>query len=592
MPVFASSFTKELRTNHVPSLRDRGYIQSLLIEPRKRLSEMNSKISELERSLNELKRERDILEEEIEQHALLLTPFRRLPDDMLREIFIACLPDDRNAIMSYRKAPLLLGLVCRKWRALAYSTPALWASLHIPYPVRAIVPHGIPGINQHHIQVHVKTDRLEKHYTAVKDWLIRSGACPLSISFSCMHLESAGQDDDVLNEAVHTYVSILLGFSHRWRSLELFIPPGRHLNRIGDLPETSVPNLKHLRLIFSRSMGDSLSSQWRSSPLLKTPTLKSLHISCIPFRLSSVPNNWDHLTSLTLTNGNSTVFSQPSIRNMASIEEAYAIFNMCWRLVHCALDIIDGPTAVSLSGVISLPNLKSLSIVDSCNRLSTLFECFANMSSIRGISYYSKLRPSNNRKSPLVALLARTDQRIEFLQLDSSHFTLADIITIFDLAPNVINFIETYTSREISQDFFHTLRPRNILLPDSFSFHKAFLDLLVKPRSNGGMYFPRLESLHLEKLCKLADKDIISFLQRRMEESSGNGSIVPLQRMSISLLLNPEEVDIAAQLSAYPSLKVKIGRPTQPPRPSSKPTIIPEIGCIVRPIPAMILALD
>ncbi|KAF9483077.1 hypothetical protein BDN70DRAFT_874313 [Pholiota conissans] len=588
MPAFASPFTKELRTNHVPSLRDRGHIQSLLIEPRKRLSEMNSKISELERSLNELKRERDILEEEIEQHALLLTPFRRLPDDMLREIFIACLQDDRNAFMSCREAPLLLGLVCRKWRDLAYSTPTLWASLHIPYPVpvdRTLV------MDYHLLRTDVEMAMVEKHYTAVKDWLHRSGACPLSISFCCVHLGGRGQNMHMLQGVVETYVKILLDFSQRWRSLELFIPFGRCLNPIADLPATSVPNLKHLRLTFSHDVQESQSSQWSSSSLLTAPTLKTLYISFMPFRLSSVPNKWDHLTSLTLSS--STPFLSHNVRTVANLEEAYAIFNKCRRLVHCALDIFDVPAVATVSGVLSLPHLKSLSIIDSCKTLSTLFECFADMASIRGISYHSNVLPSNHRQSPLITLLERTDKQIEFLELDSRHFTFTDLTTIFDLASNVRHLVETWTSRDI----LPVSRSQNLIVPESFNLHKVFLNLLVAPRRDGGMYFPRLLSLHLGRPCKLSDMDILFFLQQRMEGSLNSGSggegIVPLQRMSIKLLSHNEEIDISSRLSKYSSLKVEIGRPD--PRRlllTPKMTIDPGIGCAARPIPAIILALD
>ncbi|KAF9483076.1 hypothetical protein BDN70DRAFT_874312 [Pholiota conissans] len=546
---------------------------------------MNSKISELERSLNELKQERDILEEEIEQHALLLTPFRRLPDDMLREIFIACLPDGRNALMSCREAPLLLGLVCRKWRDLAYDTPALWASLHIPYP--ALVNRA-PSINYHNPLVDDTMARVEKHYSAVKDWLGRSGACPLSISFLCLHLEVGNVH--MLQGAVETYVNILLDFSQRWRSLELFIPAGRYLNPIADLPATSVPNLKHLRLTFSQSV-QSQSSQWSSSSLLTAPTLKTLHISFIPFCLSSVPNKWDHLTSLTLIN--STPVWPHGVRTVASLEEAYAILNKCRRLVHCALDIFATPTAASASGIISLPYLKSLSISNSCNRLSTLFECFSNMSSIRGIKYHSHLRPSNHRQSPLITLLERTDKQIEFLELDSSHFTYTDLTTVFGLAPNVLYVVEQSTSRSSMPSPGLQTSP----VPESFNFHKVFLNLLIAPRRDGGMYLPRLLSLHLDKPCKLSEIDVLSFLEQRMEGSSNSGgggaSVVPLQRMSIGMLAHNGGVDIAARLSKYSSLKVKIGRPgPQYFFPTSKMTINPGIGCVARQIPAIILALD
>ncbi|KAF9444110.1 hypothetical protein P691DRAFT_649531, partial [Macrolepiota fuliginosa MF-IS2] len=77
--------------------------------------------------------ERDKLSNLVEEHNALLTPFRKIPGDILTEIFVRCergakrdvvpdVPDsfDRDA------GPLLLTQVCQRWRNHALATPQLW----------------------------------------------------------------------------------------------------------------------------------------------------------------------------------------------------------------------------------------------------------------------------------------------------------------------------------------------------------------------------------------------------------------------------------------------------------------------------------
>ncbi|KAJ7646476.1 hypothetical protein FB45DRAFT_712843, partial [Roridomyces roridus] len=48
----------------------------------------------------------------VDSHTALVSYPRRLPVDIVREIFVACLPAHRNAVMSAQEAPLLLSRIC------------------------------------------------------------------------------------------------------------------------------------------------------------------------------------------------------------------------------------------------------------------------------------------------------------------------------------------------------------------------------------------------------------------------------------------------------------------------------------------------
>ncbi|KAF8157425.1 hypothetical protein K438DRAFT_1462216, partial [Mycena galopus ATCC 62051] len=84
------------------------------------------KLESLESLTRDLSAQRDQLREYVAAHESLLSPARRLPEDILQHIFLTCLPTHRNAVMSANEAPLLLGHICSGWRSIALSTPMLW----------------------------------------------------------------------------------------------------------------------------------------------------------------------------------------------------------------------------------------------------------------------------------------------------------------------------------------------------------------------------------------------------------------------------------------------------------------------------------
>ncbi|KAJ7844769.1 hypothetical protein B0H14DRAFT_2358444 [Mycena olivaceomarginata] len=160
-----SPFAAMLHTNAVPSDAERQRIQELLAGPQMEAAHLASEIKRLQAMVGELAEKRGHLNDFIDPHVALLSPARRLPQDVMAEIFVAALPLDRNAIMSSAESPLLLCHVCRTWRAIALSTPRLWASLHV------VVPKNISA--------------LSRINGATLTWLSRSGVLP-SFDFPCL----------------------------------------------------------------------------------------------------------------------------------------------------------------------------------------------------------------------------------------------------------------------------------------------------------------------------------------------------------------------------------------------------------------------
>ncbi|KAJ7143102.1 hypothetical protein C8R43DRAFT_866226, partial [Mycena crocata] len=53
-------------------------------------------------------------------------PSQRFPPEILSEIFIHCLPDDKFITPDLATAPLLLCGICHHWKDITLATPELW----------------------------------------------------------------------------------------------------------------------------------------------------------------------------------------------------------------------------------------------------------------------------------------------------------------------------------------------------------------------------------------------------------------------------------------------------------------------------------
>ncbi|KAF9477130.1 hypothetical protein BDN70DRAFT_838295, partial [Pholiota conissans] len=127
---FVSPFSSVLQTNFEPSPIEIDGIKQTLEGHISELSTLDEEIKYLQKELDSTTEELDGLLVTIDEHRKLLTPFRALPDDVIGEIFIWCLPTSHEAIASRNEPPLVLGYVCKRWRTIAYRMPRLWATLH------------------------------------------------------------------------------------------------------------------------------------------------------------------------------------------------------------------------------------------------------------------------------------------------------------------------------------------------------------------------------------------------------------------------------------------------------------------------------
>nr|GAT49331.1 predicted protein [Mycena chlorophos] len=313
----ATRFSSQLHTNYVPSDKERAEIRHLLVEPRVRLREIEKQIEELEA-------ERAKLSTHIDAHEALISPMRRLPEDVLQEIFLRCLPSHRNPAMSSLEAPVLLGRICREWRMLAFATPALWARIHI------VEPLGYHRSAER--STASRTAKVLQFVEAARGWLERSGRCPLSISFEHEHGDDFLAADE--SDGPSALLQLVLQHSFHWQGIELSFPPlsrgnsGRNtLQELVKLDPSSVPMLKSFRLERTDWSSVSEDFRWKSMRLLHVTHLERLGLA---FRgsfgdIKMLPVHWEHLISLDISLSNG-----PQLQ--ASPLEILSILNLCSAL--------------------------------------------------------------------------------------------------------------------------------------------------------------------------------------------------------------------------------------------------------------------
>ncbi|KAF5347270.1 hypothetical protein D9756_009987 [Leucocoprinus leucothites] len=293
----------------------------------------------------------------IECYKALLSPFNKVPSDVLREIFYHCLPVAHNAITSIHEPPLCLGQVSRRWRDIVYSTPKLWTSLHLV----AIPLDSPPSPIQRAL------------LDAIESWLSRSGALTLSISL--YHDVPSLVGERTTNSQVQPFLDIIARHAHRWKSVHFTCRDVDWIEMLGQFHFSDVPMLEYLHLIDYEQ-----SSSWttpeepgvitalaRGDGILRAPRLHSLALPSYLAHNLQGDMQWQHLTVLDIT------------YRVFYLDEFAKIASQCRNLIECTIAFTyatsswdDGAWLSSSSNaflppsfpfLLEIPSLRSLAIL-------------------------------------------------------------------------------------------------------------------------------------------------------------------------------------------------------------------------------------
>ncbi|KAF7296700.1 hypothetical protein HMN09_01079100 [Mycena chlorophos] len=366
----SSPFASKLGTNYSPTQHEVAQLHALLAEPTHRLQLLDAQIAQIQKTLDDAFVERERLAAYVDEYKALLSPIRRVPEDVLREIFVACLPTDRNCFMSATEPPLLLGRVCSQWRHIAQTTPALWARLHFVDP-SATAKATTPCCWQ----------RSEQWLDAALSWLKRSGQRPLSISLYGADKGLPLPDDEAaekfVKRATYRFIQALVPLSRRWEQLQLVMPKA-NLSLLRPLRPADVPLLKSLILV-----DDGINYNQFEDPndwdegcrlaLLGGPQLERFSVNSIGLLTRRLPLKWANLLELrfdgTHLDGDEmlTVLSQCPrlVTGNFAIGIGETTFTTALEiptLKHLTLRMAWSTTSLAFLGMLYLPNLSSIAL--------------------------------------------------------------------------------------------------------------------------------------------------------------------------------------------------------------------------------------
>ncbi|KAJ7137954.1 hypothetical protein C8R44DRAFT_607011, partial [Mycena epipterygia] len=121
-----------LNSNEAPLDSDSVIVKSVISKAREHLALVEREISRLRERVKYLEGERVSLSDHIAENNDILSPLRRMPPEVLGEIFSWTLPSI-NALrfggFGVTDSPWVLTHISSRWRAVSLSTPSLWSLL-------------------------------------------------------------------------------------------------------------------------------------------------------------------------------------------------------------------------------------------------------------------------------------------------------------------------------------------------------------------------------------------------------------------------------------------------------------------------------
>ncbi|KAJ7034258.1 hypothetical protein C8F04DRAFT_1102085 [Mycena alexandri] len=506
MSLLDSPFAHRLDTNYVPSDSDILKIQALLVEPEHELALLDAQIDELETTLSELREKRASLKAPIDAHRALTSPIRRIPHDVLLEIFFSCLPLTNNALIDASEAPLLLGLICRHWRNVAYTTPRIWSSIHIP----SLNYHDLPP------KIMLALDKV------VEAWLERSGVCPLSVSFTESFTEHMDPSDPALNQP--SPISQLLAASRRLCRLEL-TASARALQPILNLGPDALPLLRSMGI---RTSGNKLFSEF-SMNALNAPGLQEISLSVSGDPLS-FPLRWPQLTRLNLVCF--PAWTDQGTEGGVDANVALEVLRRCPNLSWCQIQINKPDPVHDNTSVVTMPYLHTFILGSPFSLPHCILHLVLPKLSYLRIESMSSRRRRRRIQSGLGPSIfddanwsGNNPSSCLKIDIDPSRFPLSSLVDVLQRFPGVTH-----------------LQLLSITVHETLFLDDSFLALLS---STGNVSCSSLTHLSVNAPCaRFSDIAVLAFIKARVELAS------PLQQLKIQFGRSAD-VDIIPDLQSF-----------------------------------------
>ncbi|KAL1710997.1 hypothetical protein EV121DRAFT_284946 [Schizophyllum commune] len=262
--------------------------------------------------LTELKRELiRKLDAQIDRHRALLAPVRRLPNEILSEIFIYALPDDWSMVPAGTRV-LNVTQVSHTWREVAFGTPFLWSSIYVS------IDKNPPA----------------KWEAVLRARLERTAQVPLHIRVRMMPHQVR-----TLNKVVgfwsDEWWNLLCRQAHRWQTAVLDNVPVAAVGGPGGLELTQLHRLD-VTVDRRREAADDMDICAKYTRFLQNaPRLREVSFSYfVPVTRVEFPAAWSALTRLDI-DGSDTDGDEPSLAScLPAIAACSHTLTFLWLSLH------------------------------------------------------------------------------------------------------------------------------------------------------------------------------------------------------------------------------------------------------------------
>ncbi|KAK0491777.1 hypothetical protein EDD18DRAFT_1290852 [Armillaria luteobubalina] len=132
----ASRMDELLKSNVPPLPVEHVQLEGAISKGLGYLARLQERIGQARASLEMLLDEERHVNRTMESYRTILHPIRRVPEDILREIFLSFnVETEKQGKDSLDRsfAPLIISQVCREWRSIALSTSRLWSSFRLDF---------------------------------------------------------------------------------------------------------------------------------------------------------------------------------------------------------------------------------------------------------------------------------------------------------------------------------------------------------------------------------------------------------------------------------------------------------------------------
>ncbi|KAF7982870.1 hypothetical protein HWV62_25100 [Athelia sp. TMB] len=387
------SVTELLETFAAPSPAECSVIRERIGHIAADMTILDAEIERVEDILARLRHNRAVLRQRSNGHHNALNLTRRLPVEILGEIFILC---QETSASGRSIAPTH---ICRQWRAVALATSKLWNNLKITMKSK---------------------ERADAEMTPL--WLQRSGGQPLTIELGNPDRQSSWWGDmDIEQADIFTKVN---SHAQRWGDVTMHLTQSM-LALLRSFPEDlPILHTLHLNGPEHRSELPSSLTNFQIAPALRNLTLQRRVASALP----EIP--WAQLTTCTLLQGGGY-----------TCQDSYFVLSKAVNLESFGIRIIATSTFAQVPPPIRHGNLLSMDIVVLLGMMAQDFFNLLTLPALTKIHFRGVA--SDGSTTYLRSLITRSGCSLRQLALDfgwGHGYTLDNLTNLLEVMPTLSEF--------------------------------------------------------------------------------------------------------------------------------------------------------